>query len=205
MSSLSTVLLRAWLAPGDVSSQSSASSHEVGTALTLELLSESTALLSSGSVSASIRLPEGISDRSAQKTLDLQPKSDHFELRLAMAHFDQGYSRQDAFRNDAPYSAAAFRTHRPKVLACVACGVDLVATSSVRHYNDLPAENWTDMLDAWMCHSDQKLSQDLIDKGNNIWPSVNQMHVRSSSMLISVEHLRSVEKANSIEVSLFCS
>ena len=57
------------------------------------------------------------------------------------------------------------------------------------------------MLDAWMCHSDQKLSQDLIDKGNNIWPSVNQMHVRSSSMLISVEHLRSIEKSNSMEVS----
>lgn len=118
-----------------------------------------------------------------------------------MAHSAQGHSRQDALRNDAPYSAAAFRTHRPKVLACVACGAGLVATSSIRHYNDLPAENWTDMLDAWMCHSDQKLSQDLIDKGNNIWPTVNQMHVRSSSMLISVEHLRSIEKSNSMEVS----
>ncbi|KAL5499110.1 hypothetical protein ACEPAH_1628 [Sanghuangporus vaninii] len=50
-------------------------------------------------------------------------------------------------------------------------------------YLDLPSEHWEELLEAWMCHTDQKLSERVARHGRGFWPKAGQVFVGGSYFL----------------------
>ncbi|KAJ3528770.1 hypothetical protein NMY22_g9273 [Coprinellus aureogranulatus] len=70
-------------------------------------------------------------------------------------------------------------------------------------YRDLPSEHWEELVEAWMCHSDQKLHDQVVKHGKaGFWPSPGQAYVGGSYLLfeesvVARQHLLSaVEDKN---------
>ncbi|KAF9530284.1 HECT-like ubiquitin-conjugating enzyme-binding-domain-containing protein [Crepidotus variabilis] len=47
---------------------------------------------------------------------------------------------------------------KPTSFICASCSLPLIFSSKVDVYRDLPSEHWEELVEAWMCHADQKLS-----------------------------------------------
>jgi hypothetical protein len=81
--------------------------------------------------------------------------------------------------------AEQLRTNEPTSFACASCSLPVVhgmASGNVR-YNDLPSEHWAELLDAWMCHPDQKVTAELAKRAEGIWPMPGQILVGGSFLL----------------------
>lgn len=139
--------------------------------------------------------------RDSAKKLDMVFKGDYYELHLPTAESEQTTRQRSDFELHSVYPAAEFRKHKPQLLVCSSCGEDLVDLSRISRYNDLPSEHWAELLDAWMCHHDQTLSEELIAKGNNIWPKGTQALLSSGAVLLAVDNVRSWVEAKDLEVS----
>lgn len=51
-------------------------------------------------------------------------------------------------------------------------------------YRDLPSEHWEELVEAWMCHSDQKLHDQVVRHGKaGFWPAKGQAYVGGSYVL----------------------
>lgn len=94
---------------------------------------------------------------------------DFHEVKLITLDPSPTRSRHD-LEVHAPVSTAELRAALPTSFACATCHTTLVDSSAVVKYNALPSEHWAELLDAWMCHQDQTLSDDLIAKGKGIKP-----------------------------------
>ncbi|KAL8292696.1 hypothetical protein RQP46_001308 [Phenoliferia psychrophenolica] len=82
-----------------------------------------------------------------------------------------------------PLPTADLRSALPTSFACAKCETELVDAREVVKYNALPSEHWAELLDAWMCHQDQTLSDDLVAKGKGIKPRVDEALVGASYVL----------------------
>lgn len=87
----------------------------------------------------------------------------------------------------SPLTTDDLRTSSPTAIRCVTCDAELANTSTVSRWNALPSEYWAELLDAWMCHQDQKLSDDLIAKGKGIKPRPDEVLVATSYLLLPRE------------------
>ena len=137
------------------------------------------------------------------KPLDFCFKNDHHELRLPTADASHSTRQREDLEIVVPYTAKDFRHHKPSSFICASCGMQVADLSAVTRYNDLPSEHWAELLDAWMCHQDQSISEELIVKGNNIWPKSNQALLSSTAMVITAENATSWSMAEDMEVSKF--
>lgn len=137
------------------------------------------------------------------KPLDLLYKADHYEIKIPTAVSTQFTRNRDDLEMAVPYSAQDFRTHQPASLTCTSCSASLADLSQVTRYNDLPSEHWADLLDAWMCHPDQTLSKDIIDKGNNIWPQANQALISTTGIVLATNNTQGWVVADELEVRDF--
>ena len=153
---------------------------------------------------ASLSTSPNSSDRS-QKSVDAVFKSDHFEIRLPTQEGQSSTRTREDLDLTFPYPASAFRTYRPDSLVCASAKCTgravLADLKDVDRYNDLPSEYWAELLDAWMCHQDQTLSEELIQKGNNIWPKDRQGLISSSGILVTASNARGWHIAEGTEVS----
>ncbi|CDO76456.1 hypothetical protein BN946_scf184600.g5 [Trametes cinnabarina] len=72
----------------------------------------------------------------------------------------------------------------PTSFACASCSLPLVQASRLREYRDLPSEHWAELVDAWMCHSDQRL-HDQVQKHTRegFWPREGEALVGGSYIL----------------------
>ncbi|GAA5966092.1 hypothetical protein JCM3765_002602 [Sporobolomyces pararoseus] len=82
-----------------------------------------------------------------------------------------------------PLSTSELRESMPVSFVCSNCHTELVDSSKIARYNALPSEHWAELLDAWMCHPDQTLSQDLVSKGKGIKPRTDEGLVGTSYVL----------------------
>ncbi|GAA5893750.1 hypothetical protein JCM5296_001124 [Sporobolomyces johnsonii] len=89
-----------------------------------------------------------------------------------------------------PLSTSELRDTMPTSFACATCHAELVDSSTITRYNALPSEHWAELLDAWMCHQDQTLSDDLIQKGKGIKPRLDEGLVGTSYVLFPREVTR---------------
>lgn len=73
---------------------------------------------------------------------------------------------------------------KPTTFVCSSCTLPVVQSSKVDSYRDLPSEHWEELVEAWMCHGDQKLN-DHVAKHNKqgLWPSTGQGLVGGSYIL----------------------
>lgn len=80
--------------------------------------------------------------------------------------------------------ATQLSSSAPTSFVCASCSLPLVQASRLREYRDLPSEHWAELVDAWMCHSDQRL-HDHVQKHSRdgFWPSEGEALVGGSYIL----------------------
>jgi hypothetical protein len=73
---------------------------------------------------------------------------------------------------------------KPQTFTCASCSLPLVQSGRIEEFKDLPSEHWPELLDAWMCHQDQKLSERLVKHGSiGFWPEEKQCLIGGSYLL----------------------
>ena len=72
----------------------------------------------------------------------------------------------------------------PTSFVCASCSLPLVQGARVREFRDLPSEHWAELVDAWMCHPDQRLHEHVRNhSAHGFWPSEGQALVGGSYVL----------------------
>ena len=71
----------------------------------------------------------------------------------------------------------------PTTFICASCLLPLVQSSWLAHYDELPSEHLAELLEAWMCHSDQKLTNRAAVCANGLWMRPRQALVGGSYIL----------------------
>jgi len=104
-------------------------------------------------------------------------QGDHFEVKLPTEETPLDLDPLPLL--DAAQLVAA----APTSFACASCSLPLVQTSRISRYDDLPSEHWAELVDAWMCHTDQKLSTQIAKHGRGFWPEAGQALVGGSYIL----------------------
>lgn len=67
---------------------------------------------------------------------------------------------------------------------CASCSLPLIHSAKINDYRDLPSEHWEELVEAWMCHSDQKLHEHVVKHGRRgFWPKEAQALVGGSYIL----------------------
>jgi hypothetical protein len=126
--------------------------------------------------------------RSGKK--EVRPQRGHYEIKLLTTR-PCGPSSESS--DNAPAAdnastplldASQLTTLKPSSFVCASCSLPLIQSSKIVYYRDLPSEHWEELVEAWMCHSDQKLN-DQIAKHNRrgFWPSPGQALVGGSYIL----------------------
>jgi hypothetical protein len=97
---------------------------------------------------------------------------DHLELRL-MTHDAMSATRSRSdLETPELLSARDLCSARPASFACASCGVELADARGVSRYVGLPSEHWAELLEAWMCHADHRLSEEVIlANSGQRWPA----------------------------------
>ncbi|KAI0792296.1 HECT-like ubiquitin-conjugating enzyme-binding-domain-containing protein [Abortiporus biennis] len=101
---------------------------------------------------------------------------------------------------DTPLLDATYLTDiSPTSFICTSCSLPLVDASKLHNFRDLPSEHWAELVDAWMCHADQKLHEH-IQKGSKdgFWPGEGDALVGGSYVIVRED---TVVKGNVCEIS----
>jgi ubiquitin-protein ligase E3 D len=85
--------------------------------------------------------------------------------------------------------ALQLKALNPTSFICASCSLPLVKSSKLSRYDDLPSEHWAELLEAWMCHSDQRLSDRIASYTTGLWPSPGQALVGGSYILFESSSL----------------
>ena len=118
-------------------------------------------VVSHDGVSHSVALPCQVVHGQEGSVAQLQ---DHWQVKLQMEQTPARargvmHARQAA----APLSASTLQDMRPSQFVCDSCLQTVAETGSITQYLPLPSQHWEELVDAWMCHTDQELSQGMID------------------------------------------
>ncbi|KAI0301605.1 HECT-like ubiquitin-conjugating enzyme-binding-domain-containing protein [Multifurca ochricompacta] len=95
--------------------------------------------------------------------------------------------------------AEQLRARSPTSFICASCSLPLIHGARITRYDDLPSEHWAELVDAWMCHTDQGLSAQVARHAKGFWPHSGQALVGGSYILFDKSaavsaNLRPVEK-----------
>ncbi|KAI0718753.1 HECT-like ubiquitin-conjugating enzyme-binding-domain-containing protein [Cerioporus squamosus] len=72
----------------------------------------------------------------------------------------------------------------PTSFVCASCSLPLVQASRLHEYRDLPSEHWAELVDAWMCHADQRLHEHVKKhSAQGFWPQEGEALVGGSYVL----------------------
>ncbi|KAF8155876.1 HECT-like ubiquitin-conjugating enzyme-binding-domain-containing protein [Crassisporium funariophilum] len=114
---------------------------------------------------------------------EVRAQSSHYEIKLMT--IPSGTVPSDHSGSSAPLlDAPQLEAMNPTSFLCSSCSLPLVQSSKVDSYRDLPSEHWEELVEAWMCHSDQKLHDQVAQHGKGgFWPSPGQALVGGSYIL----------------------
>ncbi|KAG8872656.1 hypothetical protein FRB97_007435, partial [Tulasnella sp. 331] len=130
---------------------------------------------------------------------DIKAYGDHFEVKLAVPPLAQIPAVPSSNEISSPYQhlldSAQISSIRPTSFVCASCSQHVIACEKVARYVDLPSEHWTELMDAWMCHAEQKLTDAVVKTaGGGFWP-------KDGTMLVGGRYLL-VDEANIVEQTL---
>ncbi|KAF8888545.1 HECT-like ubiquitin-conjugating enzyme-binding-domain-containing protein [Infundibulicybe gibba] len=119
---------------------------------------------------------------------DVKVQSGHFEIKLPTLAPPVDTPSEDI---SAPLlDASQLVAINPTSFICASCSLPLVYSHGINTYRDLPSEHWEELVDAWMCHSDQKLHQQVTSHGKGgFWPQPSQALVGGSYILFEESSL----------------
>ncbi|KAG9021446.1 hypothetical protein FRB95_002096 [Tulasnella sp. JGI-2019a] len=120
---------------------------------------------------------------------ELKAYGEHFEVKLAVPALAQ--IPVDLFKDEisSPYENLLDSTHisslQPTSFICVSCPRPIVTCVNVTRYVDLPSEHWTELMDAWMCHAEQKLTDAIMKTaGGGFWPKDGIVLIGGNYLLV---------------------
>lgn len=104
-------------------------------------------------------------------------QSGHFELKLSTIGAPDSPSPSAV----ELYDATALSKSVPTTFICSSCSLPLVQSTKVKKYKDLPSEHWQELVDVWMCHSDQRLHDEVMQNATRgFWPKEGEALVGGS-------------------------
>ncbi|KAK0480735.1 HECT-like ubiquitin-conjugating enzyme-binding-domain-containing protein [Armillaria novae-zelandiae] len=109
---------------------------------------------------------------------EIKVQSGHYEIKLATL---TAYTPSP--QPTPLLDASQLTTSSPTSFICASCSLPLIQSSRITQYRDLPSEHWQELVDAWMCHSDQKLHEQIAKNGRGFWPEAGQALVGGSYIL----------------------
>ncbi|KDQ58353.1 hypothetical protein JAAARDRAFT_34152 [Jaapia argillacea MUCL 33604] len=122
---------------------------------------------------------------------EVREQGNHFELKLptSLLPFDPTASTTSSTSTSSQDSllplldASQLSSSNPTSFVCSSCSLPLVHSSGISAYQDLPSEHWAELVDAWMCHSDQKVHDQVAVHSRGFWPREGQALVGGSYIL----------------------
>ena len=127
-------------------------------------------------VSAELELPV----RTSSGPKEIKSQGGYFELKLTTSSVDAQVKGQEPV---PLLDATQLSTLNPTSFICSCCSLPLVQSSKIHSYRDLPSEHWEELVDAWMCHTDQSLHDQVAKHSQGFWPSAGQALVGGSYIL----------------------
>jgi ubiquitin-protein ligase E3 D len=119
-----------------------------------------------------LRLPTQAAPLSTPPPSPTVYSDDHLELRLITD--DAMSSTRSRADLEVPelLSARDLCSARPTSFVCASCGIEIVDARDVSRYVALPSDHWAELLEAWMCHVDHGLSEEVIlANSGQRWPA----------------------------------
>jgi hypothetical protein len=125
-------------------------------------------------------LPLCLPGRTSPGKKQIRVQSGHYEIKLSTLP-----NNAPSDTNAAPLlDATQLSTVSPTSFICASCSLPLVQSTKILSYKDLPSDHWEELVDAWMCHSDQKLNEHVMKHGKGgFWPAAGQALVGGSYIL----------------------
>lgn len=132
----------------------------------------------------------------------LTTRDDHLDVKIFTAERQQ---RPVDSTDDlvVPFSASELSQLRPLAFLCAVCQAPVVDASGVRRFRALPSEHWHELLEAWMCHQDQALSEEMAAKGKGFWPKGDECLVGTTVLLFDGDAGRTLEVGDVDQVSFW--
>jgi hypothetical protein len=84
---------------------------------------------------------------------------DHWQIKVQMATSLQ----REPNGASVPLSSSILQKQLPSAFLCNVCLSVVAETDTITRYLPLPSQHWEELIDAWMCHSDQEINQGMID------------------------------------------
>lgn len=164
-------------------------------------------------VSAPLSLPVSV----PSGTVNVQVQGNHYEIKIAVpspAVQQENLPDADSSQFNRLLDSEQITEMNPSSFICASCSSTLIQSRSFTLdtaliYNDLPSEYWTELLEAWMCHKDQKLNDRVARYSQGLWPKPGQALVGGSYFLfdesaIIFSNLKIMEMT-SVSISIFSS
>ncbi|KAH9060582.1 HECT-like ubiquitin-conjugating enzyme-binding-domain-containing protein [Lactarius vividus] len=137
--------------------------------------STSTLVLRGGTIeSPTLALPV----RTKPGTQEVRVQGLHYEVKVAAV--DSPLPKAEPL---PLLDAEQLRSRAPTSFICASCSLPLVHGSRIVRYDDLPSEHWTELVDVWMCHTDQTLNAQVARHAKGLWPQNGQALVGGSYLL----------------------
>jgi len=124
---------------------------------------------------------------------EVRPQRGHYEIKLMTRRPFESSSQSTTNATQAPtgegtsaplLDASQLTTLNPVSFVCTSCSLPLIQSAKIDCYRDLPSEHWAELVESWMCHSDQKLNEHVEKHGKKgFWPSPGQALVGGSYIL----------------------
>ncbi|KAJ6588703.1 HECT-like ubiquitin-conjugating enzyme-binding-domain-containing protein [Mycena capillaripes] len=117
------------------------------------------------------------------------------QIKVQGAHYEIKLSTVPTPATSETYSAplldaTQLSTANPSTFICASCSLPLVQSSKIQAYKDLPSDHWEELVDAWMCHTDQKLNERVMKHGKGgFWPEAGQALVGGSYILFEEDSM----------------
>lgn len=95
----------------------------------------------------------------------------------------------------------------PETVFCSTCSSALISSHSAARYLAMPSEHWEELIDSWMCHSDQLLNLSVtkgregIQEGKQLKPD----EVRVFDSFVVWDASRAIEGAIPLPSKVSCS
>ena len=155
------------------------------------------------STSPYLRLPARVTPGKKE----VQVAGQHFQVKLSVLPGSANEFGSTASVHSTLMDASRLSAMHPTSYVCASCSLPLVHASQLRDYRDLPSEHWAELVDAWMCHSDQKLHEHVQKHSSQgFWPTEGQALVGGSYFLfeqsvVSAHNICAIEHGDESKVS----
>ena len=133
------------------------------------------------------------SNRSLPLSLPVSVPVGRKEVQVARGHYEikiltEGDVLGSEQRNESfstPLDASEIQNMHPTSFICSSCSLVLAQPTGNMTYHDLPSEHWAELLEAWMCHRDQKINDQVSQHSIGFWPQPGQAFVGGSYVLFN--------------------